>query len=357
MGVFSWTCPHCDHSILAHADEGINEWMREAIVLEPCGDRMSGTYDGYGRLDGDEIDDAMDAGGVLVHLACWEAAGSPDFGFYADKGLESKSAPDQGYFFDTEHDLIDPRINDAAERERLLSEGRRAREVARFDAKAQRVGEILNEAKDLDGADRWRARFGIWAPEGQMTGYAVTDKLGSLAANGLSTLAEAESTAARLWGQWIESTEFETLRDRAKEMHLAARAQVLEGFKDKGRFSVSYRGIAGGDIVKRAGERDWVGLRTVYFVTDALGVYDSEVAVMDAPWVKLGTLTFESDPEYAGNNSPAWEARVEAIRAAVTESRALAQAEADRRNKEWADAGYPVEGTWLDPNRAAIFEV
>lgn len=356
MGVFSWTCPHCDHSILAQADSSINEWMLEAVVLEPCGDRVSGSYDGYGGVGDTEIADAMESGAVLVHLACWEASGKPDFGFYADKGLVSKSALDQGYFYsDGDHDLIDPRITDSAERERLLIEGRRARDVARYGAKAQLVGEILHEAKDLEPEDRWKARFGVWEPHGHSKTYALTDKLGGLAATDLSDHTAAEELARRLWGQWIETDEFKSLLAHAKELHLAARAQVLEDLKVKGRYSVAYHPIAGGDIVKKSGERDWVGGRTVYAVSDALNFGD--VAVMDAPWVALGTKTFESDPEYAGNNSPAWEARVELIRAAQRESRDLAQAEVDRLNKEWAENGYPVEGTWLDPSRAADFEV
>lgn len=345
MGVFSWTCPHCDHSILAHADPGINEWMREAVVLEPCGDRMSGIYDGYGRIGDDEITDAMYAGAVMVHLACWEASGEPEFGFYADKGLSSDSALDQGYFFDTEHDLIDPRISDPGERERLLSEGRRAREAGRFDSKARDVAEILAAARDLEGENRWSARFGIWEPKGQMTDYAVTDKLGGLAARGLATDEEAINTARRLWAQWLETDEFKTLVARAKELDLESRAAALAHLMEDGRFTVSY-GPAQGDSITRAGERTWTGGRSIYRVLDRLD-HHFEV-VFDGPNLELGVQTFDGD---APDHKAVWDVRVEAMRVAGRKSAELAKAEAARLNKEWAEAGYPVAGLWLDPSR------
>ena len=60
----------------------------------------------------------------------------------------------------------------------------------------------------------------------------------------------------------------------------------------------------------------------------------------------LGVQTFVSNPEYKGNTSPEWEARVQAIRAAGRESREQATAEAKRLNEEWAAAGYPMPEDW-----------
>jgi hypothetical protein len=345
MGVFSWTCPHCDHSILVHAHRGINEWMTKAVVLEPCGDRMSGTYDGYGNLDDGEITDAMYSGAIMAHLACWEVAGSPEFGFYADKGLTSESAADQGYFFSTEHDLIDPRITDPAERELLLSEGRRAREAARFDEKARSVTEILIDARDLEPEDRWSARFGIWEPTGLMKGYAVTDKLGDLAAVDLATEQEAVATGRRLWGMWLESDEFKTVVARAKELDLECRAAALARLKEKGRFTVSY-GPAKGDSITHANEPTWTGGRSIYRVIDALD--HSFEKVFDGPNLELGVKTFDGD---APEHEEIWERRVNEMRASGRRSADLAKDEAARLNKEWADAGYPVAGLWLDPAR------
>lgn len=347
MGFFSWTCPHCDHSVLATAHEGINEWMREAVVLCPDGDVAEGTYDGYGHLAGFEISDAMEDGAVLVHLACWEVAGRPIFEFYKDTGLASKYAADQGFFFDDEHDMIDPRIKDAVERVRLLDEGRRARTKARFDQKARDAAEIISEARHGHApGDAWQARFGVSAP--QLGGkWLVSDRLGTNAVYDVESKEEAVSTAQRLWAQWIESDELKKLLARAEETRAEALSTAYLQYQEKGRYTVSYRPHKSGDTVKRPGERDWVGERSVHYVMDSI-LY-TDVAVMDAPWLKLGSETFEVDPEYAGHISSAWEARVEAIRAASKESAALAKAEADRLNKEWAAAGYPVEGTFLDP--------
>lgn len=104
MGFFSYNCRGCGHSLLSSysADKGINEWMTEAIALFPNGDRVSGEYDGYGRLG---FADGLD-GAACWHRACWEQAGKPDF----DEA--SRSAADQGYFFDDgDHDVLEPGVD------------------------------------------------------------------------------------------------------------------------------------------------------------------------------------------------------------------------------------------------------
>mgnify|MGYP001256675179 CR=1 FL=1 len=128
MGFFSYNCKECNHSILSRhsTNEGINEWMSHVVVLGSDGSRIDGEYDGYGRVEDEEIDEDEDRSfdAAYLHYACWEIAGKPEFAFY---GTPSDSAKDQGYFFsDGDHDLIDPRVKEG--REELLAKGIKARE-------------------------------------------------------------------------------------------------------------------------------------------------------------------------------------------------------------------------------------
>ena len=112
MGFFSWDCRGCGHPLLSGwATNRVNAWMQEAVVVESEGRVLEGTYDGYGRVDGEAIQygpwvdhsTALNLPGCW-HRACWVKAGKP-----ADYA-PSKSAADQGYFFDEgEHDLEEPR--------------------------------------------------------------------------------------------------------------------------------------------------------------------------------------------------------------------------------------------------------
>jgi hypothetical protein len=102
MGFFSALCDVCDHPILnPYSVNEINGWMMEAVSISEGGDIHVGLYDGYGRID---EADAVGFGQTVYHKACWELLGKP-LGFYG----ESAYAPDQGYFFDDEHDVPDPR--------------------------------------------------------------------------------------------------------------------------------------------------------------------------------------------------------------------------------------------------------
>ena len=116
MGFFSWNCRGCEHPLLSlWATNPTNAWMQRAVVVESPspwseGRVLEGTYDGYGRLDGQEINHQYSGTGTEYkepgcwHRACWVKAGKP-----ADYA-PSKSADDQGYFFDEgEHDLEEPR--------------------------------------------------------------------------------------------------------------------------------------------------------------------------------------------------------------------------------------------------------
>lgn len=84
MGMFSWNCKGCHHSIREGA-----EWMGEAVALTKKGSRIFGSYDGYGRIDGTDLVD-LDGKVELWHEACWTLQGKPEF------TGPSKSARDQG---------------------------------------------------------------------------------------------------------------------------------------------------------------------------------------------------------------------------------------------------------------------
>ncbi len=69
MGCFGWLCKVCEHPILGFSYAGYNKFM-DAIVLTKNGDRISGEYDGYGRLGGIDL---MDWGRnfCMVHAECY----------------------------------------------------------------------------------------------------------------------------------------------------------------------------------------------------------------------------------------------------------------------------------------------
>jgi len=105
MGFFSWNCKGCGRSIRnRHANAGLDSWMSKAVFLLKNGTRVLGEYDGYGRLDQLEFDDAGVDGGMSEwwHQACWEHAGKPDF------SAPSGHASDQGYFTGPEVTLWPP---------------------------------------------------------------------------------------------------------------------------------------------------------------------------------------------------------------------------------------------------------
>lgn len=98
MGLWSWCCKGCGNSILcAGATNEINAWMNRAVAITPDESILRGSYDGYGRLNGREIDPNGDHEVALWHESCWILAGKP-----TEYQEPSKSAKDQGYFFDDE---------------------------------------------------------------------------------------------------------------------------------------------------------------------------------------------------------------------------------------------------------------
>ena len=102
MGFFSQLCEGCQHPLLSiYASNHVNDWMRQAVVITPSGSLIKGEYDGYGRVDGHDAIVGYDS--TCWHFACWRAAGSP-----TEYRGASADAPDQGFFFDTEHDIPEP---------------------------------------------------------------------------------------------------------------------------------------------------------------------------------------------------------------------------------------------------------
>jgi hypothetical protein len=59
MGFFSWKCAKSDKPVMAEvAVQGTPcKFASKVVVLFKNGDRISGTYDGYGRINGFEIVD------------------------------------------------------------------------------------------------------------------------------------------------------------------------------------------------------------------------------------------------------------------------------------------------------------
>lgn len=334
MGFFSYNCKECGHPLLSQGatDPGINDWMVEAVVLTGEGSRILGEYDGYGRVGDYEIDYGEDV--ACLHRACWEVAEKPEYEKY---GSPSDSASDQGFFFDCEHDLIDPRITE--DRDRLLQEGIAARTKRRFDARARDVFEWL--ASEDPEFEPWKKRFsfGKVYEDGKIvlnTWYCV-DSFGELFKSDETFHGTSEDIEAMLQGFWsdfVASPECKALLARAEEIKAEAQARYHETLKAEGRFEVGYSpSKVGGDIVDGRTMH-----RELFYVNDKLS------------YTQVATFDYEGtprdfgprDPNYSGNHSPEWEARVEENRVETRERAAKANAEAVRLNKAWAAEGYPT---------------
>ena len=90
------------------ATNDINAWMNDVIVMEKNGTRVSGSYDGYGRVTSDSLGMTYSINWETGkpdcwHRACWIADGCPEY------ECESPHAHDQGFFFDEgDHDMVEP---------------------------------------------------------------------------------------------------------------------------------------------------------------------------------------------------------------------------------------------------------
>jgi hypothetical protein len=88
--------------MLSHyALEDQNKWMNEVIVMTDDGLRLVGEYDGYGRVNGLEIEWGEEP--CCYHRDCWEVEGKPDY------TGPSKPSDDQGWFYeDGVHNIPSP---------------------------------------------------------------------------------------------------------------------------------------------------------------------------------------------------------------------------------------------------------
>ena len=101
MGFFSWDCESCGHPMLSpSATEDKNGWMSNCVALGENGSVLVGEYDGYGRLDGMEIDYIKPC---VYHADCWVHKNKPGY------TGESNGSADQGFFFDDNvHNIESP---------------------------------------------------------------------------------------------------------------------------------------------------------------------------------------------------------------------------------------------------------
>ena len=107
MGLFSWECNGCHKSLVGYLSTNtINRWMSSVVALDKD-TRFIGAYDGYGRIETqDDVhtitieteEGTCDALEEVYHFDCWVKAGKPP----AQTLAGSKSADDQGHFFDEE---------------------------------------------------------------------------------------------------------------------------------------------------------------------------------------------------------------------------------------------------------------
>lgn len=364
MGYSSYLCNHCDKGIVdaSGTDEGINEWMAHVVMLSDNGSRM--IEEKYGGYEGEYEQFSM-SDSVWVHFACWEVAGKPEFEAYDGP---SKHDPDQGCgSFRGSHDIIDPRITDEDERARLLAEGIAGRTKRQFDHHACEVRDWMQmmESSYIEEEYKehpWKRRWDCYetyphTPEGVFirglekdgTWWHISDQLDNELPDVESILRGTEEEVlaemAHRWARFLESDEHAAYMARAKELSDAHYREELEKYKATGRYEVSYcPPRSGRDTVKKEGERDWHSGRTMYTVEDRLTY--KRVATMDKPLKALGSKTFVADPDYDGNQSAEWEARMEVVRAATHESHRLAEEKAQELNDKWARDGYPPPKKW-----------
>ena len=95
MGFFSWRCAKSEKPVMANMGVQNTPWAfaSKVIVLFENGDRISGSYDGYGRVDGLELLDYSESRWRMV---------IEDFynGESFDQLPKNKHDPGQGWFYD-----------------------------------------------------------------------------------------------------------------------------------------------------------------------------------------------------------------------------------------------------------------
>ena len=96
MGLFSWQCKKCDHSIKSPFGVPSGwDYMNEAVVLQEGEEPVIGEYDGYGTVGSLDVNSFGDDEPEMWHKKCWENAGKPNR--YTGG---SEYSQDQGFFYD-----------------------------------------------------------------------------------------------------------------------------------------------------------------------------------------------------------------------------------------------------------------
>ena len=99
MGLFSWNCKKCGHSIKSPYSIPTGwEYMNEAVILREGENPIYGEYDGYGSIGAFEVNSFGGDEPEMWHKVCWENAGKPEY------TGDSEYAPDQGFFYDDPSD-------------------------------------------------------------------------------------------------------------------------------------------------------------------------------------------------------------------------------------------------------------
>lgn len=148
MGFFSWDCKYCGHSIRSvHSVSPVSDWMKHVVVLFKDGEKWTGIYDGYGRVNEKDIHDKIPVctNPSLYHRSCWIRAGQPK---YTEPSWPSE---DQGYFVeDTEIEedkvekYVDPRSEAPESMKELHLRGLEAleKQVLEMESLAKLVEEL-----------------------------------------------------------------------------------------------------------------------------------------------------------------------------------------------------------------------
>ncbi len=92
MGFFSKTCAKTCLPVMAGTSWIGDPRYSEVVCLFPNGDKLSGTYDGYGRIDGTDIVNRFDDAKFVLKMFYQDEA-------YAQLG-KSHDEPGQGHFHD-----------------------------------------------------------------------------------------------------------------------------------------------------------------------------------------------------------------------------------------------------------------
>lgn len=97
MGFFSWECAKTKKPVMSSyaVGRGPFDFASKVVVLFKNGDRISGTYDGYGRVDGYEIVDHPESTWRMIIER-----------YYAGETFDqldmNKHEPGQGFFWSDE---------------------------------------------------------------------------------------------------------------------------------------------------------------------------------------------------------------------------------------------------------------